>query len=255
MLRTQEETLDKLEPLLQAGVVTESRVDQARTAINDSRSRIDSLNSSIHAANAAIRSVEERIRTRRLEVSAIRRTSDSEARRLNAVSIVKSAVEGRVVELKKRVGDAVAEGEALAVIEPNSALLEPVVFVSTSSGKRIERGMAVRIYPSNVRREEYGFMKGTVTGRGDFPVTPETVGNIVNNSQLVREFLADGSQIEIRVALELDQHAVSGYAWSSGGAPPFKIDGGTPVDVSIIVARYHPISKLWPTVKRIVGAP
>ena len=88
---------------------------------------------------------------------------------------VQSTVTGRVVEVKKRVGDLVKEGEVVATVEPPGAGIEPVVYINSGNGKRIKPGMEALVLPSNVRPGEYGFMKAKIGVVGEYPVTAEAV--------------------------------------------------------------------------------
>jgi len=140
-------------------------------------------------------------------------------------------------------------GEVLAVVEPESATLQPVVFVNSSTGKRIKPGMEAQISPSTVKREEYGFMKATVQSVGDYPVTPDAAMAIIANPTVVQDLMGKTSKLEMRAGLIPDAHAPSGFAWSSSVGPPFKVDAGTRIIVSVIVERKKPISYTLPIFK------
>ena len=113
-------------------------------------------------------------------------------------------MDGRVVEIKKRPGDSVTPGEVVAVVEPESAELEPVVYVNSTTGKDIRAGMDAQVSPSTVKREEYGFMVAKITSVGEYPVTPEAVRAAVANNALADEFIGSSAKIEIRARLAPD---------------------------------------------------
>ncbi len=137
--------------------------------------RIESLNAQIRGDRAQIRSVEQRIRSRHQSAASIRLDLDGLKNTGQFASGLRSPVDGRVVEIKKRPGDSVTAGEVIAVIEPESAELEPVVYVTSTTGKQIRAGMDAQVSPSTVKREDYGFMTARVTSVGEYPVTPEAV--------------------------------------------------------------------------------
>ena len=166
---------------------------------------------------------------------------------------LRSPVDGRVVEIKKRPGDSVTAGEVVAVIEPESAELEPVVYVTSTTGKQIRAGMDAQVSPSTVKREEYGFMTARVTSVGEYPVTPEAVRAAVANNALADEFIGTTAKIEIRARLAPDAATPSGYKWSSSTGPGFRIQSGTRVTVSVVVDRRAPITLVLPTLRRTVG--
>jgi HlyD family secretion protein len=238
---------------LDQGLIVRARVQDIEHQIDVLQSQVNSLNSQIGNTDSQIRAVEQRIRGRQENAVVAQRDFDLTKQGATAVSQIISTVEGRVVEIKKREGDQVRDGEVIAIVEPPAALLEPVVFVPSDSGKRIKTGMEVQVSPSTVKREEYGFIKGSVESVGEYPVSPDAVIATVQNTELVKQFLGSSSKIEVRVALLAAAGTPSGYSWSSSSGPPFKIDGGTPVTVSIVVDRRPPISKVLPLVKGALG--
>ena len=157
-----------------------------------------------------------------------------------------------MVELKKNLGDRVRNGEVIALVEPLATLLEPVVFVNSSTGKRIKPGMEAQISPTTVKKEEYGFMKGVVKTVGEYPVTPDAAQSIVANATLVEELIGSTAKIEMRASLLPDANVPSGYQWSSSQGPPFKVGGGTRVTVSVVVDRKRPISLVLPIFRGVV---
>ena len=154
--------------------------------------------------------------------------------------------------MKKSVGDRITNGEVLAVIEPPSATLEPVVYVSSINGKRIKNLMEAQISPTTIRREEFGFIKGEVQSVGDYAVTPEGVQSVVANSALAKELIGSQSKLEVRVRLK-SAATVSGFEWSTSGGPPFKIDSGERLTVSFVVDRKPPIAYVLPFLKSTFG--
>jgi multidrug efflux pump subunit AcrA (membrane-fusion protein) len=165
-----------------------------------------------------------------------------------------ATTEGRVVDLKKKAGDRVTPGAVIALLAAPSGRLQPVAFVDSSEGKRIRPGMEAQISPATVKREEYGFMKGTVQFVGDSPVTPDAAMSIGASQSLAQELIGSGAKFEMRAALKPNQQAASGYEWSSRGGPPFRVDTGTRVTVSVVVDRKRPISYILPVLRSTFGA-
>jgi multidrug resistance efflux pump len=151
-------------------------------------------------------------------------------------------VEGHVIELRHRVGDFVRNGEVVATIEPPSTNIEPVVYINSANGKRVKPGMEVQVSPTTVRREEYGFMKGQIRTVGEYAVTADAVESVTGNKQLVEELLKSGTKVEVQVGLLANRDTASGYTWSSSGGPPFKIEGGTKVSVSVVASQTSPFN-------------
>jgi HlyD family secretion protein len=253
LTRSNEDLVVKREQLSK-GLITKTRVDSIERDASNLQSKITSLRNQISGVNSQIRGVDQRIRQRQQAVDAAKLELDQTLHTVATVSKISATVEGRVVELKKNSGDRIRPGEVLAVLEPPSAMLEPVVFVNSTTGKRIKAGMEAQISPATVKREEYGFMKGTVRFVGDYPVTPDAAMSIIANQTLLQELIGTSAKLEMRAALKPSAQAASGYEWSSSSGPPFRVDTGTRVTVSVVVDRKRPISYILPILRSTLGS-
>ncbi len=238
--------------LLAKGLITSARVQTVEQQALALRGQAQGLRGTIGSLQASIASVQQKIRSRAAAVETNQAELVRAQTKSTAVSQVKTTVAGRVVEVKKSVGDRVSNGEVLAIIEPPSATLEPIVYVSSINGKRIKLNMEAQISPTTIRREEFGFIKGEVQSVGDYAVTPEAVQAVVANSALAKELIGSQSKIEVRVKLKLAETA-SGLEWSTSGGPPFKIDSGERLNVSFVVDRKPPIAYVLPFLKSSIG--
>jgi HlyD family secretion protein len=247
------EDVTRLRDSLDKGLVTRNRVQQAERDLAGYEATITGQDSQVRAQRAQQSSVRQQIRARFDAVEKARQEFQRVTDVKQSLGDVVSTVQGRVVELKKRVGDRVSNGEVVATIEPPASGIEPIIYINSGNGKRIKPGMEAQVSPSTVRREEYGFMKASIQAVGDYPVTPDAVKSVTGNDQLVQELLGQGTKIEVHVGLTADAKTPSGYAWSSSSGPPFKVDGGTRVMVSVVVDRKAPISYVLPIVKGALG--
>lgn len=246
IVRLRDDLADKRQ-LLARGLITRARVDAQEQ-------QVLSLSLELSSLEATLRSVEQRARARAADAEMAKLEYERAVDSAASVTTVRSTVDGRIVELRKQVGDRVTPGEVLAVVEPPSAQLEPLVYINAAVGKRIRPGMEAQISPSTVRREEFGFLVGTIRSVGDYPVTPQAVQAAVANEALARQLLGDAPRIEVWATLQPHAHTESGYTWSSSSGPPFKIDSGTVVAVSVVVDRRPPIAYVLPLVRRTLGA-
>jgi len=242
LLQKARETLTRQQQALKDGIVTRSVVDQAERDVASFEASLTGKEGQISNQNSQIRSVQERIRAKEEAVSRARRELERVSVVSSSLAKVTSTVEGHVVELRHRVGDFVRNGEVIATIEPPATNIEPVVYISSTNGKRVKAGMEVQVSPSTVRREEYGFMKGQVRTVGEYAVTSEGVEAVTGNKQLVEELLKSGTKIEVQVGLIVNRQTPSGYAWSSSDGPPFKVEGGTRVSVSVVASQSSPFN-------------
>lgn len=235
------------------GLITRSRVTAAERDVVSLQGRIAALQAEVRGHSAQVRAVEQRIRARHQSAESIRLDLTGLKNTGASASTLRSPVDGRIVEIKKRPGDSVITGEVLAVVEPESADLEPVVYVTSTSGKQIQPGMDAQVSPSTVKREEYGFMTAKVVSVGQYPVTPEAVQSAVANNALAEELIGNAAKIELRAQLQPNPATPSGYTWSSSTGPGFRILSGTRVEVSVVVDRRAPIALVLPLMRRTVG--
>lgn len=160
---------------------------------------------------------------------------------------IPSPYAGRVVELGVGPGSMVDPSVPLAIIEDSTKPLEAVIYMPPEQGKNIQPGMDVQVTPSNVSREEYGFIRGKVRSVASFPSTFQSMMLVLANEQLAREFLANGTPIEIRVDLTPDPNSPSGYLWSASGGPPFPISSGALCAATVTLDEQRPIHMVLPS--------
>jgi multidrug resistance efflux pump len=160
---------------------------------------------------------------------------------------VVSLYAGRVVELAATRGSVLPAGGAVASLEALDKPLEAVIYMPAASGKNVRPGLDVQVSPANLSREEYGFMRGKVRSVATFPASFGAMMLVLGNEQLVHEFLADGTPIEVRIDLEPDATTPSGYRWSSSAGPSAAVNSGTLCDATITLSEQHPIELVFPT--------
>jgi HlyD family secretion protein len=254
LLQKQRETLKGLQQSFKDGLVTKPTVDQAEREVASLEASLNGMDGQMRSQEAQTRSVQQRIRAKEEAVAKARRELERVSVVTSSLAQITSTVEGHVIELRRRVGDFVKNGEVVAIIEPPSSAIEPVVYINSADGKRIKQGMEVQVSPTNVRREEYGFMRGEIQVVGEYPVTEDAVKSVTANDALVKELLASGTKIEVHVGLQNNADTASGYAWSSSGGPPFKIEGGTRVTVSVVAAKQSPLNYyVTPIFRNMIG--
>jgi HlyD family secretion protein len=159
----------------------------------------------------------------------------------------------KVVSVKVSKGDVVTAGTAIASVAKTGSdvkALEAVIYVPVSDGKKIKEGMNVKIYPTTVTKEEYGYMKGTVTKVPEYPVSNESVMDTLGNESLAQELTGKGAPLEVRVDLVVDESTVSGYAWSSKKGAGDNVQNGTLCSAAVVVDEQSPASMVIPLLKK-----
>ena len=168
-------------------------------------------------------------------------------------SSVVSPYEGQVIEMKAVPGSMVATGSPILSIQPEGNSLEVLVYLPSLQAKAVQPGMAAEISPSTVKREEFGFIRGTVIYAGEFPASFEALMHNFQNETLVRSIIAGGPVTELRVTMDRDPTSASGYKWSSSRGPGITITSGTLCTVEVITRQQPPASLLFPFIKAKLG--
>jgi hypothetical protein len=181
----------------------------------------------------------------------VARISPTEA---EAGSRVTSPYAGRVMEIRVREGNVVGEGDPILSLEPSGAADGPdaIVYIPAAEGKKLRPGMEVKVSPSTVKQEEFGFILGQVVSVGEFPVSQQGMMRMLGSEELVDKFASIEAPIEVQVKLLPDPESPSGYKWSSK-APNLTIANGTLCSAQIVIERKPPISLVIPLFKETLG--
>ncbi|MEP6767998.1 MAG: NHLP bacteriocin system secretion protein [Acidobacteriota bacterium] len=188
-----------------------------------------------------------------IRVEDLRRQLKELEEQLASSTDVKSPYEGRVLEVTSSGGNMISPGTRLLTLEPLNAPLETVIYIPAGEGKKVRPGMQVRISPTTVKAEEYGFLVGKVKSVSEFPVTPEGLRKVLRNDKLVETLMGKSAPIEAVATLIPDPSTPSGYRWSSSKGPPTQVNSGTLATASVVVESRSPISYVLPVVKRSLG--
>ncbi len=244
--------------LVERGLITRSTLLQTQASLSELEQaaaragvRLAQISSERTALERQVQGARDLRQTRIDE--ARRELAQLEARR-GTTSVIRSPYAGRVLEVSVDPGNLVAPGIQVLTLESQDKPLEVVLYVPAQQGKRIEPGMPVRVSPSTVRPEEYGFINATVRSVSDFPVSPEGLQRVLRNDSLVGALSGEGPPIEVVATLDRDPSTPSGFSWSSSSGPPTQVYSGTLASGGIVVERRRPISYVLPFVKRTVGA-
>ena len=240
------------ESLVSEDQVEEVRVNiaQARQDISENRAKLAELDTALLQFQAqAERDLAE---ARRAVGEAERLAAELKLTLENTQQVVAPS-SGRVTEL------AVAEGQLLAAnalvlnVETEGRRLQAVVYVPTEHGKKVATGLAARLAPSTVRKEEYGTLLGRVVDVSAFPSSPQGMLAQLQNQNLVNAFAGAGAPYETRIDLTPATTA-TGYAWTSGAGPLLELTSGTTLRAWITVREEAPFNLILPFAQRLAGA-
>ena len=186
-------------------------------------------------------------------VSNLQREVSAGEKELSLAENVISPYGGEALELKVDQGSTVTLGEPIISIQPDVRNLELLAYFPSSQAKDMKTGMEVRVSPSTIKREEYGFMKGLVVYVADYPATPEALMHNFENESLVKSLSNVGPVTEIRVALVIDPSTPTGFQWSTSRGPNVVLSSGTMCSTQVVTRRQRPISLVFPFVKDKLG--
>jgi HlyD family secretion protein len=216
-------------------------------------------NAKAELTQVEVQEISEQQQTAQATVELQNRVAEAELRlagleeELRASSDVVSPYAGEVLELKAEVGSNVQPGTPLLSVQPAADTFELLLYLPALQAKRVKAGMRVEISPTTVKREESGYMPGTVTYVSDYPATEAALMRNVQNEVLVRSLIHDGPVTEARAQLVPDRSAPSGYQWSSGRGPAIGISGGTICLAGVVTKRQAPIELIIPYIKSRTG--
>ncbi|MEM6453524.1 MAG: NHLP bacteriocin system secretion protein [Acidobacteriota bacterium] len=249
-----EESVTARRELLEDGLITQQMLLTSEQQLNLSKDRLASarleLNGLALERLKTEQDLEQRLELKRAEIREVDlRLSGLRDQLAESIQVV-STHAGRVIELIVNEGDLVGRGSLVLNMEVDAEELMAVVFVPASLGKQVEVGMQANISPSNVQREEYGFLLGTVTRVADFPSTTPGLLRLLANDDLVSKLMEEEPPIRVDVALERNPETPTGYAWSSRLGPEQRISSGTVSQGSLIVRQDRPISLVIPLLRK-----
>ena len=159
---------------------------------------------------------------------------------------IDAPVTGDVATILVKPGTYNPVGTPVITLAAEGEELIAVVYVPAQEGKVVRKGMRVFVSPSTAPSAQYGSILGTVHSVSTLPASPARIRlNLGDNSDLVR-FLTGGRPVlEVAVLLERDPSTRSGYKWSSGSGPPFKISAATLGTAAIVVSERSPASQVF----------
>jgi HlyD family secretion protein len=188
----------------------------------------------------------------RTQISALQRDLAGMRQDLSIAQTVVTPYAGEVLELKVYPGSTVAAGEPVLSVQPDQQNLEVLAYLPSSQAKEVKEGMEAQVSPSNVKREEYGFIRGTVSYISDYPVTTAALMRNFENESLVTALSKAGPVTEVRVNLDRDP-TTTRFIWSNSKGPAVSITSGTICAVQIVTRKQQPITLVFPYIKKKLG--
>lgn len=163
-----------------------------------------------------------------------------------------ASADGSIIDVTVRPGSAVSAGTTIATVRQVKDSAADVIkcYVPISTGKQIEPGMTVLIYPTTVSQQEYGHMEATVTSVDEYVSSTSSLLADLGVDSLVSSFSQSGPVIRVECTLRTDDSTASGYYWSSKKGASVTLSQSTMVTAEIVTERRHPITMLIPALKK-----
>lgn len=238
--------------LLQQGLITNENLNQTKEMLFEIEQQNLLLSSELEQIELSIFEQEKQME---FELSKLNgQIIDEEAAlteiksKLDINSDIRCPYTGRIVELKVNPGKIIGAGNVILSIERifTNEELEAIIYVPSNQGKKIKPDMEVKISPSTIEVEKYGFIRGVVTQVSEYPASFEGMLNTLGNKELVATFFQGLPPLAVRVKLKKNLDTPSGFYWTSGNGPEAKVKSGTLCSAKIVVKNRRPISLIFP---------
>jgi HlyD family secretion protein len=253
--RVLEENLATQEELFTLKNIGKEQLNQARLRRVRAQRNTAILENEIKKVNLNLDAIAhpqaEELESLDFEINDLQRSLDELEIKYTFSAYVRSPHQGKVIELMTKKGQLIEQGTPVASLEvanPISRHLEAIIYIAPDEGKKIDSGMVVRIAPSTVKVEEYGYIEGQVIKVSEYPSTRQGMAKVLGSSDLVQTFSKTESPIAVLVKLKSAKNT-SGYQWTSAKGPNTEIKAGTLCEAHIVVSRQRPISLMFPTLE------
>lgn len=256
------EKISNQEKLVEQGLITKQMLLDTKQEYARTESEMQKADNAIKQINVTENELNQKYEQMAVEFRGKVREAKANLRiledqfKLNANVV--SPYSGTILEMPYDEGALVTKESVIASLEQGGAIeaeedAEVILYVGPNDGKRVLPGMEVQISPTNVKREQYGFIVGKVREVSKFPTTIQGMMKMLHNEALVKDLAVGGAPYEVTVIPEYDETTKSGYKWSSRKGPAEEIFTGTLVYGLIIVEKQRPIQLVIPAFKKMLG--
>lgn len=238
--------------MAQAEVISkQDQLDETALALANAGARKAEISASLQKKRDDLADIE---RQAQMEIDRKQAELEELEVQMTVGSTVRAPTDGVIQEVRVGRGDVVSAGTVVVTFRRGGPEnLEMLVLLGDAKRKRVAVGMNARIVPDGTKREEYGSMRGRVMSVSEGEVSNEHIEQILQNAQLTRRLIGDGSALLARVEVFPSQTNPSGFSWWSGTGPPYRITPGSVADVDIIVDEVRPISLAIPALRKLLS--
>ncbi|MFF5025116.1 HlyD family efflux transporter periplasmic adaptor subunit [Streptomyces collinus] len=162
---------------------------------------------------------------------------------------VRAVAAGRVTALAATIGQIIRTGTDVAAVEKVAHASDPLyatVYVPAENAAAIPAHAPVDLTVSSVPTERYGVLRGHVRSVDRAAQSPQSIAAFLGDSQLGEQFTRKGRPVAVLVTLDRSSATRSGYRWSTGDGPPYRLDSMTLASGSVRLADQRPLDWLLP---------
>ena len=155
-----------------------------------------------------------------------------------------TASKGGIVNKIAALGSTVGPGSQVAinVVTDNTASSKEILaYVPYSEAINFKVGMQAQVTPANLKREEYGYMLGTITRIGTSTVTTEGILNAMGTTKYVSALNLTENEVEVRIRLNADSKSKNGFEWSNSKGASAEVNTGSICNIQVITKSKKPI--------------
>ncbi|MBC8177343.1 MAG: NHLP bacteriocin system secretion protein [Deltaproteobacteria bacterium] len=158
---------------------------------------------------------------------------------------------GVIVNIHKNIGDHMANGEVLCMLQQSAGdtLFVNAVVPATQS-KTVEAGQTVHISPSDTEPYRIGYMLGVVEKVGLYPATMGQLINWYENEDLAQTLKGKQAVGTVRIRLVADPKEPTGIKWTGKVPERIHITTGRLCSIQVIVEQRAPVSYVLPYVRK-----
>lgn len=152
---------------------------------------------------------------------------------------LRSNVEGTVL-FHKIQQENISSMEPCVYVLPNSQvdrMKEMIAFVTYADLRKLEVGMQVQATPTDLKREEVGYMYGRIISINELPTSLSEAKEIFKLEEFTSEIFPSEASFMVRIMLDDDPQNKEGIHWSHRKSDEVDIKIGTFCDLQIVTSR------------------
>ena len=249
--------LSAYEDLFSEGYVLKQNVVQTRLDLDNTMLESEKLQNELgnnHLQEVELQeSLQQRIFKQKFDIAQAKGKVELLERQLEESTQVFSPIKGTVISLEAMEESMIQTGMTILNVEPLEPGLKVFMSVSAMKGKKIQPGMTAEITPTTVKREEYGYIFGTVIDISEFPITADSLMRLFNNRSFVEDAIRLGPLTSVNIEPVKDTTTRSGFKWSSQKGARVLVTVGTLCSGEVVVKLQSPISLVIPKLKEWIG--